>query len=109
MKKNNVKKTDETPEEYFMGMLLAASENDLNKIEIADVWDQAHGKVDLYYRTKNFDNAWNFKKAKRIPFRFYDMYYDVLDKVKGIMKARGISVPAIDFKCIDIRKDGNLL
>lgn len=109
MKKNNVPKVEnESPEEYFVGMLLTASENNINRIEFADVWNKRKNKTDVYYRTSGFNEKWDFKKAKRIPFRFYDIYDTFIKKVKDIMKKKGMSVPVTDIKCIDI-EDGRIL
>jgi len=102
-KKNNVnKKTDEKIDEYFVCMLLAASHGESKKIEIADVWNKKKDKVDIYYRTSDFNQEFNLKKAIRMPFRFYDEYRDMIEKVQAAFKKIGIDVPAVEYKCIDI-------
>lgn len=82
---------------YFVGCLLTASRNSLNKIQFAAVKGKNH-KFTLYSRTKNFALPLNPRFMTKVGE--YSSLKDCntrIDSARREMRANGISVPGVEF------------
>lgn len=73
---------------YFIGVLLDASKNRDNKMEITEHNNKS------YYRIGGFGTKWNFKKAKELPCTGDILAFE-LKQAKSEMRSRGLSVPGV--------------
>lgn len=82
---------------YYVGVLLAASRNPLNKIQLVAKKNKRTGKVSLFSRVSHFHSPVDTDKM-----RLVGEYNSIGDSARAIlqgkkeMAARGLSVPGIE-------------
>lgn len=81
---------------YFVGCLLTASRNSLNKIQFAAIEGKNH-KFTLYSRTKNFALPLNPKFMTKVgEYPSIDDCTKRISSAKSEMRTNGISVPGVE-------------
>lgn len=97
---NTVKKNT-----YFVGCLLAASKNSLNKIQFA-VKENKNGKFSLYSRTSAFNRPFDFSKMHHVgDYPSLHKIASAINAAKHQMKQVGIYAPGVELYTVEDKAD----